>query len=78
MLLAEARKLAQWTPIADENLPIIGEHELIRKRLGNPKGTWIVCDVSDAPFSQPSTAKQYHALGWTHFRTINPPAKEGQ
>jgi hypothetical protein len=67
-------KELDWTPITEDNMPKVGNDEVGRKRLGRPYGTWIVCDVSDIPFKQRVTARQYRSLGWTHFRPINAPA----
>jgi hypothetical protein len=75
--LLALREAVRWKPITPESLPKVGVHEVIRKRLSDPRGTWIICDVADTPFDQPATYRQYRALGWTHYRASNPPTAEG-
>ena len=55
-----------WTPITESNLPKLGD-EVGRQ---NSSGIWLAYTVeTNADY------RFWHALGYTHFRPINPPVQ---
>ena len=79
--LQEQLKALEWTPITAENLP----------KVGDENGGWFgvfkpVWEVRPFQWPLPSSAalkseiicESLKVAGWTHFRPINPPAKEAK
>jgi hypothetical protein len=66
--LAEAKKLAEWTPITPENLPKEGWEVLHI----SPDGTFLA-DTVEGPNRAAWTAKRWHNAGYSFTRPIAPP-----
>jgi hypothetical protein len=69
--LAEAKKLAKWTPITPENLPKEG-WEVLHVSLD---GTFLA-DTVEGPNRAAWTAKRWHNAGYSFTRPIAPPQVE--
>ena len=66
----ELEEQVRWKPIMPESLPKVGD-EVYRAGMN---GSVPAIDVQVA--QEDANYNSYRACGWTHYRPINPPAKE--
>lgn len=71
-----------WKPIAEGNLPKVGD-ELLRIARGSLDqmkngGPYVVLNATALCEWEYTSAQEFNAGGWTHFRPINPPTAPGE